>query len=743
MTKLSKIAILIDRDVGLNYELEEIKKAFERIKVNVKFFYNNDNILSYQPDCVIVTSPQDAKLTPFPTYGLINSARDEYLELPRYLRNILTYDGYFTVSPRLKQMLEDVMFGARKLGSSIEWLDFYPATTEFKARVNHDKRRIIIIEKDFANSKFKTAIYGLLSHFEQMKVVTFSAHNSDKFADRFIIPKQGSEFTSILENHDIAICLESGNQQEQTITPMVIKSVASSLITIAHHTDILQEYFDDSLYYIPQDTLVDKLPNLIKSYLDEIEKTDTNVILEKTKKAHQIFLDKFAFDNLIPKFMQFHAKTLIEKGYQPNPDPEQENSLPSVTYIMRTGGKHRPFLIRALDCLVAQKYPDLRVIFVTHVKVPYLDEIINSYKTIKFKVIESIKSRRSEAIRDGMAAVETELFGLFDDDDELFPNHVRSLVKTYKYHTNLDWRGKVGMVYSGSLHVDDTEPVFERVEFHDAKLINKNEKRAIEHFKFYSSVLMSRHEWFMPNGWLARADLIDQELLVDPALDTCEDLYFELQIAQRAHFAFSVEVTAVHNFHHLGNSTNEDSKKHLPDTQRIALRNFTRVYPPDALYDTPYNIVGRVSQHDPNPIKYQDHVIGLVVNKTTFNSFYPFRHLVSQNPLSPQSSQSKWGWLSTLFFPLTLIKYIRKFRSFDQYKRQYYVAKFKHSFENEGIFVALKKSMNFFTKQDGVDSKLVAKPVLSAKKFPLRKLFFKLKIFIHGLITKIKLSENE
>ena len=105
---------------------------------------------------------------------------------------------------------------------------------------------------------------------------------------------------------------------------------------------------------------------------------------------------------------------------------------------------------------------------------------------------------------------------------------------------------------------------------------------------------MAQHEWFMmSNAWLAKTSLIDSELLIDPLIDTCEDLYLELQLAQRTHFAFSVELTCIHHFHSLGNSSIVDRKKHVPDTQRIALRNFSRTFVKDTIYDTQYNRVGR------------------------------------------------------------------------------------------------------------------------------------------------------
>ncbi len=698
MNYLSKIAILDHSDSGLTFELDELRAALSKRGIESKLFSESESILTYVPDCVISTSPQNAKLTPFPTYGLINRARDHYLETPRLLRNILTYDAYLAFSPLLQQMLGDIMFGARKLNSFVQPMNFFSASIPFKyPQINKQNPEILIFEPEFEISKFKGAIYKLLETFEHASVLTFSIDSDQRYPSRFKLAATLEELNAAINAAGIVICLEGGDNQQQSINTTVIKAIASSAIVITSHTDLLESYFGDSLYYIPRETFVDTLPAVIKKHLTCILQNIDEANL-KCKKSHEIFSQHFQLDSLLDNFQALHEKNLVAKGYLPNPNPDVENKLPSVTYIMRTGGKHRPFLERALDCLVAQKYPDLRVIFVTHVKVPFINEIIQQYPTLKFKVIESIKSRRSEAIRDGMAAVETDLFGLFDDDDELYPNHVRSLVKTMWYHSNRDWRGQIGMVYSGSIHADDTYPVFERTEFHDHSLVHKNEKRAIEHFKFYSSVLMSQHAWFMPNGWLARSSLIDEELLTDPALDTCEDLYFELQIAQKAHFAFSVEVSAVHHFHHLGNSTIDDSYKHLPDTQRIALRNFSRVFPVDGLYDTQYCIVGKTSQHDTNQLAYQDFYVNKHVDYYHQHPFYPFREkCVTQAVVGERLTQNSFLRLSML--PIKAGRYLYKFIAMDKYKKTYYLNKFRLSLRQYGLRMTLNRVLVFVTNQ--------------------------------------------
>jgi hypothetical protein len=699
MKTVSKVAILNHSDSNLTFEFDEIIEGFRKINIEARLFQESDSIIEFQPDCVIVTSPQHAKLTPFPTYGFINKPRDEYLSIPRFLRNMLTYDGYFTISPRLNLMLRDVMFGARKLGTKIEKLDFYPNATEFKEPViSTANPPIIIFEPDVANSKFQNAIEYLLDKNENISVVTFASKHKSKYAKRYIAVKNNVELISVLNQYAIAICLCSGDEMEETLNATIMKLIASSTIVIAHQTKHLEKCFGENLYYIPQSAQINKLSDVVQAHIKDIL-NKPSLALIKSRQAHQIFVESFAFDKQLPTLLKLHESALIDKGYVPHPDPKIETSLPSASYIMRTGGKNRPFLERALDCLIAQQYPDLRVIFVIHAHFDYIDEIIAKYPSLKIKVIESIKSRRSEAIRDGMAAVETDLFGLFDDDDELFPNHVRSLVKTLQYHTRRDWRGEIGMVYSGSIHVDDTLVVDERPEFRDHRLIRTKEKRAMEHFRFYSSVLMSQHAWFMPNGWLARTSLIDEELLVDPELDTCEDLYFELQIAQKAQLAFSLEVTMVHNFHHFGNSTIDDSYKHFPDTQRIALRNFTRVFPTDSLYDTqPYTIVGKLSGHDPNQIGYQTHFPADHLKEYYYNQFFPFRSQSQAINLNNDIVNEKLK-LKFILLPHRVMKFFVDFKQLSPTMKEYYVQKFRLWLKQYGFFSAVKKTILFVFKK--------------------------------------------
>lgn len=694
MTSLNKISILASEFSEYTYEITEFQDALLKFDIASSVATQLDDITDYQPDCVITTSLDDPKLTPYPTFGLINIEKSQYLELPRYVRNSLTYDGVLVQSKILQQVFKDIKFGGRKLSGQVFALDFHPLARPYKTPVLSNQK-IVIFEPNFDQSEYKNCITQLLNAFNHIYLLTNECSDKKVKQDKRLIYKNYQDIDRHLSDATVSIVLNPGH--DGVVKSCLLKSISHSLVVITRADRDIETIFGDSLYYIPNEANTNSVINFVNLFLKQIQK-NTEEAAERVRKAHEIFINDYAIDKKLSSFKNGFRTFLIENGYLPSDDPEKENALPSVTYIMRTGGKHRPFLERALDGLVAQKYPKMHVIFVTHVKVPFINEIIAAYPTIKFKVLESIKSRRSEAIRDGMAAVETDLFGLFDDDDELFPNHVRTLVRALQYHQNRDWRGQISMVYSGSIHADDTYPVPEHYEFRDYKVKSRDEKRAIEHYRFYNSFSMSHHEWYMPNGWLARASIIDEEILEDPALDTCEDLYFELQFAQRGHLAFSAEVTAVHHFHHFGNSTIDDSHKHVPDTQRIALRNFSRTFPRDSIYDISdhFRLIG-VQAKCPEFVGFKDAEKPLIFVNYLKNQFYPERlradfgqpvhtttYMISSNALGRK-------FMKLLKLPFKLMVYFVRFLKLNDAKKREYTRKFKLSVAEKGLINTLFK----------------------------------------------------
>lgn len=567
MGRLAKIALLNRcRSFSDKEKLANFQKAFQRAGIEVEHFRKSEEIDPYEPDCVIIFSLQDPKLTKFPTYGLIEEPLNNILASNRLIRNLLTYDGYLTLFSETENIINDLIFSSRKIGSSVARFGSTSCLEEPHVPLL-DNPKIVYCSSSDDLQRFSEITY-LLGSSNASVLLTKDEDNYD-------------EISFLYKKHGVGLCLNNGTGIDKLISPDFFRIIAQGALAIANHNDYLEEIFGDTVLYISSEDSVDRVYRKILNHLEWVKENP----LEAQRKAviaQEIFYKKFALEVLIPNLLHLHKTILSEKGYLPL-SPKNKNSLPSVSYIMRTGGRHREFLERALNSLVSQGYPNIQVIFVVYKPFEYMDDVIHKFSPhLKFKVVEALNSLRSTAIIEGLKAVDTDLFGLFDDDDELHSNHVQSLVKTLEYHNNLnDLRGPIKLAYSSAYIVSEGWIVEEKDEWVDHTLDkNWQEHRVIEHYRIFNPEDISNHLWYTSsNSWLAKKELIDIELIQDPKTDTCEDLYFELQMAQKTYFAFSGEVTCVHHHHSLGNSTFLDSNRHIFDSIKHGLRVHLRTFP--------------------------------------------------------------------------------------------------------------------------------------------------------------------
>ncbi|MBP2316244.1 glycosyltransferase family A protein [Azospirillum soli] len=295
------------------------------------------------------------------------------------------------------------------------------------------------------------------------------------------------------------------------------------------------------------------------------------------RKAGVVPLDLGADGDTI---LRWHADNLVRKGYLPDPD-ERPDDVPSVGIVVRTGGARPMHLLRrALRSLEAQHWPNLEVVFVCFRPFPELPAIAAEFPSLRWQIVDDFGRRRSSALRAGVAAMRTDLFGMLDDDDEMFPHHIRTLVNALRRRNRLSLPAEVGMVHTGTVMVSETEPLTESEIWEDDASPDLRERRVIEHFQWFRPERMARHcNIFMSNSFLARTDLVDAEMLSDPAIHTGEDMDFQFLLVQKTGVAFTAEVTAIHHFHGHGHSNYQDVDGTFSDTLRIGDRMCARLLP--------------------------------------------------------------------------------------------------------------------------------------------------------------------
>ena len=125
---------------------------------------------------------------------------------------------------------------------------------------------------------------------------------------------------------------------------------------------------------------------------------------------------------------------------------------PTVEYIVRIGSRPVATLARALESLAAQTYQEIDVILVQFHPIDGLDEVIDRFRS-RFgrirHIVVSNNGNRSTCWWAGLNAITADFFGMLDDDDTLYPNHVASLMNHLELHPSY------GFVYSGLIRVED------------------------------------------------------------------------------------------------------------------------------------------------------------------------------------------------------------------------------------------------------------------------------------------------
>jgi hypothetical protein len=599
--KVRKIALL--QPIKGFSEVESaarIRVAAKKLGIEVRSFRKSEDIVDFKPDFVLVFSCQAAKLTPFPTYGILNAPVDYYLQVPRFLRNVLTYDAYFTWSKEVERWLKDITFGVRKLCSPISRFAATVQATEFQKH-DYKEARLACV-----GSNRKSAIFlPLFRRLGDERICVFygppgawAQVHRDSYKGG--IPADGESALSCYRVCGAGLNLVNQDSIQDALPSIrILEIIAAGAIAISGRHAVIERLFGDNILYIDQSVPVIDIATQIRDRLAWIRKNPDSAA-RKAKEAHRIFIQSCSIDVLLENVFDLHKRILVGKGYVPDPNERIEN-LPSVTYIIRTGGGRPPYMLRrALSSLAAQDYPKLTVLLVLFRELPEVDRLKADFPTLNIEAVDDPGGLRSTAICRGMQNVKTDLFGLLDDDDDLHPNHVRSLVKTLDYHSRRNLRGEIGVAYSASIEAADEEERPEHEKWEDEQELVLRQRRCIEHYGYYNTSKMTQHAWYlMSNSWLARRTLIDSEVLNDPHIHTCEDLYLMLQLAQKTYLAFSGEVTAVHRFHGHGQSTFIDEYMHRSDTSRIALRAWNRHFPAD---------VGGREQHDPFGDKKGDHI---------------------------------------------------------------------------------------------------------------------------------------
>jgi phosphoglycerol transferase len=88
--------------------------ACDRLGFDVREVVTSEDIMRFEPDFVLVTHEFSAKLTPYPTLGLMWSPPSFFADDPVRRRAVLSLDGHMCGSPQIARWVQDFLSGRGK-----------------------------------------------------------------------------------------------------------------------------------------------------------------------------------------------------------------------------------------------------------------------------------------------------------------------------------------------------------------------------------------------------------------------------------------------------------------------------------------------------------------------------------------------------------------------------------------------------------------------------------------------------
>ena len=444
-----------------NAEVESsarLVEAARRMGVEARAFARSEDIAEFRPDFVLALAYNDAKLTGFPTYVLLTAPRGWFDNLPRFRRNLLSYDGYWSVSPGVSRHVGELYARAGKpdLGAfaaishgrtDFVPLDFARAWAAYIG-TNWDGQRHVDLFRALARlgaAKF----YGKRERWSHLPEEAFGGE----------VPFDGRAVLETYRTAGIGLCLSHPDFDADGIpTSRTFEVPAASAVMIAGRNALVEEAFGDAALYVETEGAPASVAAAIHGHVDWV-RAHPKQALAMAEACHRVFNERFALEALLANAQDMHRRACRALGFAPREDSRNgtaEGGDFDATLVLAVGDASCRRFARCLDSVLHQTLPARRVIV--------LDG------TSGGRALEALRARadaRHVRYRGrGAAGFAARLARAWDDvagewvccisaDEVLYPNHLFAAAEAVRRHRALRGGAAPAIVYSGLVQVSD------------------------------------------------------------------------------------------------------------------------------------------------------------------------------------------------------------------------------------------------------------------------------------------------
>jgi hypothetical protein len=503
-------------------------------------------IAQYDPDIVFSTHDFAPKLTEHFTIGALWSPTLFYKDDRERLRNIRSWDLVVPIDETTRQFAIDLHFPMRHR-TAVSEHNLCPSAPIIPMELPSAPKLSLAYIGVHWDGRRHEAFFRRLA--KEIDLHVYGPEEAWKFlpsAYRGPIPFDGKALFETLNRHGVVLALHKETHRREAVPSMrPFEACAAKCLVITDSMPPLKDIFGDSFSYVDMETGAERAVRQIEAAFDAANRDRTKAEA-RIEAAHRIFCERFSLDVLLPSILE-EAKEKISRKQSV---ALRVDGAPTVSVIIRCGGRPLRTVSRAVDSIKRQLYPRISLVFARFAPIAGFDQYVSDLRTSnRFDDVEvhdvGGRGRRSESLWTGLKAVKTPFFAVLDDDDEWFPDHLHHLMEILERDKSVD------LVHSGGIRHDEeghSPELHPRLQRQDGTYVD--EQRVLTFCDAQDvGQLMAWRNVILSHSFVARSELLVAEVLEDPQLDVSEDVYLYLIfIAHGARFAFNGRATAIWNW---------------------------------------------------------------------------------------------------------------------------------------------------------------------------------------------------
>jgi hypothetical protein len=473
------------------------------------------------------------KICDYPTYLIVHEPPSRFLANEVYFKNLMTYDGYLTVSDSVRRFLRDTSFGIGR-----------PDATGFFYTTAQRSELSACIPEIVKQGKLQIVYFGTnwdrrapqLFHLLDGKGILRihgPTHSWPTGLQSYCgpLPFDGNGPQMTYCSFGMGLVLHSANHlREDVITNRIFEISSVGAVSICPDTPWIRKWFGESVFYFdPWQRWKDIAAQIM--HIHEYCKTHPHDAAKMGRNARSIFEKNFSEELMLSNAVDYHN----EKQRSRHDRRKTLGPPPLIAVITRCGGRDLQHVKKAIDSVGSQTFGRYALVFVKYKSID-LSQVVSDVSSNVERVVELDvpNGNRAATLFAGLAKLRdlgAEYFAVLDDDDFWLSNHMESLFSAAK-----KTRSDFDVAFSGSIAISPK-----------AREIGSNIfwKRNISTFGYGEPIrsILDITSVFSSNCFVARTDLIPEQIeVVD--METAEDSLMISLIARRQKPIFSYQATA-------------------------------------------------------------------------------------------------------------------------------------------------------------------------------------------------------